>query len=110
VDPITAALQFGRSILERWIPDKTERAKAEAEMAIAVLNGDLQLAAGPLELNKADAGFFLQGRPRLARGRGLSKRRGRDVWLEDRDKRGFLVAASGRNSKVGHGRQNESGP
>jgi hypothetical protein len=56
VDPITAALQFGRSILERWIPDKTERAKAEAEMAIAVLNGDLQLAAGQLEVNKAEAG------------------------------------------------------
>ena len=55
IDPITAALTFGKSILERVIPDKEARAKAEADMALAILQGDLQLAALQTEVNKQEA-------------------------------------------------------
>lgn len=55
MDPLTAGLQLGRSILERVIPDKEARAKAEAEMALAMMQGDLQLAALQSDVNKTEA-------------------------------------------------------
>lgn len=56
LDPLTAGLQLGRAILERVIPDKEQRAKAEAEMALAMMQGELTLAALQAEVNKAEAG------------------------------------------------------
>ena len=55
IDPITAGLQFGKAILERAIPDKSARARAEADMALAILQGDLKLAELQTEVNKAEA-------------------------------------------------------
>jgi hypothetical protein len=55
VDPLTAGLQLGRAILERVIPDKEARAKAEADMTLAMMQGELTLTALQGEINKTEA-------------------------------------------------------
>jgi hypothetical protein len=54
-DPITAALQLGKSILDRTIPDKAAREQAKAALAQMQVKGELQQLIGQLEINKAEA-------------------------------------------------------
>ena len=52
---LDSVLNIGAKILDRVIPDKAEREKAQAELVKMQLNGELQQLAGQLEINKAEA-------------------------------------------------------
>ena len=52
---LDSVLNIGAKILDRVIPDKAEREKAQAELVKMQLNGELQQLAGQLEVNKAEA-------------------------------------------------------
>lgn len=48
-------LKIGNTLIERLIPDKAEREKAQAELVKMQLSGELSQLAGQLEVNKAEA-------------------------------------------------------
>lgn len=48
-------LSFGTKILDKVIPDKDAREKAQAEMSRAILAGEIDLAKGQLEVNAKEA-------------------------------------------------------
>lgn len=52
---LDSVLNIGAKILDRVIPDKAEREKAQAELVKMQLNGELQQLAGQLEVNKTEA-------------------------------------------------------
>ena len=52
---LDSVLNIGAKILERVIPDKAEREKAQAELVKMQLNGELQQLAGQLDINKTEA-------------------------------------------------------
>jgi hypothetical protein len=52
---LDSVLNIGAKILDRVIPDKAEREKAQAELVKMQLNGELSQLAGQLEINKAEA-------------------------------------------------------
>ena len=41
-DPITAALNLGGKLVERWFPDKDEQDKRKAELVTMAMSGDLE--------------------------------------------------------------------
>ncbi len=53
---IPSAIKEGLSIINKFIPDKNEAAKAAAEYEAALLNIQAQQAAGQTEVNKIEAG------------------------------------------------------
>lgn len=55
IDPITAVLNIGGSIIDRLIPDKNANAKAKADLIQAELNGELEAAKGQLSVDLAEA-------------------------------------------------------
>ena len=54
-DPITAALDFGKILLERLIPDKTAAATAKNALEQMRASGELAQIAGQLSINQAEA-------------------------------------------------------
>ncbi len=50
-----AILEVGGSLLDKLIPDKTAREKAQAELLRAAQDQEFQKAMGQLEVNKAEA-------------------------------------------------------
>ena len=52
---IDSAINEGLKILNKFIPDKNEREKAEAEYKTALLNIDAQQAIAQAEINKVEA-------------------------------------------------------
>jgi hypothetical protein len=62
IDPITAALEAGKTLVERIWPNPADQAKAKLELEKIAQNGDLAeinaqvtLLAGQLEINKIEA-------------------------------------------------------
>lgn len=54
-DPLTAGLQIGSQLIDRLWPDPATKAAASAELLKMQLNGELAIATGQLEVNKAEA-------------------------------------------------------
>lgn len=52
---LDSVLNIGAKILDRVIPDKAEREKAQAELVKMQLNGELSQLAGQLDINKTEA-------------------------------------------------------
>jgi hypothetical protein len=52
---LDSVLNIGAKILDRVIPDKAEREKAQAELVKMQLSGELSQLAGQLEVNKTEA-------------------------------------------------------
>ena len=50
-----AIVEIGARLLDKIIPDKDARAKAQFELMKAAQDADLQLALGQLDINKAEA-------------------------------------------------------
>lgn len=55
LDPLTAGLELGKTLIERWFPDKSEQEKKQFEMLQMAAQGEIQLALGQMEVNKAEA-------------------------------------------------------
>lgn len=55
LDPITAVLQLGSSLIDRLWPDPTEAAKAKLELLKLQETGELAQITGQLEINKQEA-------------------------------------------------------
>lgn len=55
LDPVTAVLNIGSTILDRIIPDKTAAAAAKAQLIQAELNGELEAAKGQLNVDAVEA-------------------------------------------------------
>lgn len=55
LDPLTAGLELGKTLIERWFPDKSEQEKKQLEMLQMAAQGEIQLALGQMEVNKAEA-------------------------------------------------------
>jgi len=49
------AIAAGLNVISKFIPDKDQQAKAEAELRIALLAADTQLAIAQAEINKIEA-------------------------------------------------------
>lgn len=64
---ITPILEFGKTLIERWIPDKAAQAKAEADLMIMLSTQDFQTVIAQLEINAKEAThpsiFVSGGRP-----------------------------------------------
>jgi hypothetical protein len=63
-DPISAALDIGSKILERVIPDPTQKAAAQLQLEQLAQSGELAKIAGQVEVNKieaANANVFVSG-------------------------------------------------
>lgn len=60
-------LEFGKSLIDRFIPDKTAKAKAEADLLVMVSTQDFQMVLAQLEINAKEAThpsiFVSGGRP-----------------------------------------------
>lgn len=56
LDPVTAVLNIGNSILDRLLPDKQANEAAKAALLQMQVQGELAQIAGQLEVNKAEAG------------------------------------------------------
>ncbi len=55
LDPITAILDVGNSLIERLIPDKNAQAQAKAALVQMQAQGELNQLMGQLDTNKAEA-------------------------------------------------------
>lgn len=64
---LTAIFDLGRSLIDRFIPDPAEKAKAEMEMLKMAADGDLKQVLAQLEINAREAQnpslFVAGGRP-----------------------------------------------
>lgn len=56
LDPITAVLNIGNTLLDRLLPDKQQNEAAKAALLTMQVQGELQQIAGQLEVNKVEAG------------------------------------------------------
>lgn len=74
LDPLTAALELGKTVLERIVPDPTQRAKALLELEelaqkkdLAMLQAKVQLMIAQIDVNKeqskSKSKFIAGGRP-----------------------------------------------
>lgn len=64
LDPVTAVLDIGGKLIDRLWPDPTQAAAAKLELIKLQTNGELQVIAGQLEINKveaANASVFVSG-------------------------------------------------
>lgn len=64
LDPVTAALNIGSTILDRILPDKQANAAAKAALVQMQVQGELAQLAGQMEVNKveaANASVFVAG-------------------------------------------------
>lgn len=55
LDPITAALDLGSKIIERVFPDANQAAAAKLRLLEMQQNGDLQVMASQMDINKIEA-------------------------------------------------------
>lgn len=55
LDPITAALDIGNTLIQRIFPDPAQRDKAQFELLKMQQDGDLAAITGQLEINKVEA-------------------------------------------------------
>lgn len=55
IDPVTAILNIGNTIIDRLIPDKTQAAAAKAQLVQAEVNGDLAAAHDQLNVDAVEA-------------------------------------------------------
>lgn len=55
LDPITAILNVGNTLIERLIPDKTAQVQAKAALLQMQAQGELSGLLGQLDINKAEA-------------------------------------------------------
>jgi hypothetical protein len=55
LDPITAVLNVGNSLIDRLIPDKAQNDAAKASLLQMQVKGDLDQISGQLEVNKVEA-------------------------------------------------------
>ena len=55
LDPVTAILNVGNSLIDRLIPDKSAAAAAKATLLQMQVQGDLAQLQGQLEINKTEA-------------------------------------------------------
>lgn len=64
---VGGAIELGRELINRFFPDKTEAAKAEAELALLLAKGELNVVMEQLRINAAEAAhpsvFVSGGRP-----------------------------------------------
>lgn len=76
LDPFTAALDLGRSIVDRVLPDRAARERMELEQALLGLQQAHQSALAQVEVNKVEAAhrsLFVAGwRPSIGWGCSLS--------------------------------------
>ena len=54
-DPISAVFEVGGKLIDRLWPDPVQAANAKLELAKLQASGELQIIAGQLEVNKAEA-------------------------------------------------------
>lgn len=55
LDPISAALDLGNTLIQRIFPDPAQASAAKLELMKLQQNGELQLITGQLEINKEEA-------------------------------------------------------
>ena len=55
MDPITAGLDFGKTLIERWFPNKDEQDKRKADLMTLYANGDLQMMLKRFDVIIAEA-------------------------------------------------------
>ena len=55
LDPITAAFDIGGKLIDRLWPDPSKAAEAKLKLLEMQQSGELQIIAGQLEVNKAEA-------------------------------------------------------
>jgi hypothetical protein len=55
LDPVTAILNIGNTVIDRLIPDKTAAAQAKAQLIQAEINGDLAAAHDQLNVDAIEA-------------------------------------------------------
>lgn len=54
-DPITAVLKLGDTLIDKFVPDKTEAQKAKVELLRMAHDGELETMRGQIEINKIEA-------------------------------------------------------
>lgn len=76
MDPITAILGIGNKLIDHFFPDANQAAAAKLELLKMQQNGDLQVMASQMEINKIEAGsanLFVSGwRPFIGWGCGIA--------------------------------------
>jgi hypothetical protein len=55
LDPISAVLDVGKTLIERFIPDPKQKAEALLKLREMEQSGDLQVIANQIEINKSEA-------------------------------------------------------
>ncbi len=55
IDPVTAVLDIGNSLIKHFFPDPAQQAAAEQKMAELQVSGELQKIAGQLAINQEEA-------------------------------------------------------
>jgi holin (3TMs family) len=55
LDPLTAILNIGNTVIDRLLPDKTANDQAKANLALAAVQGQFQEVIAQLEINKVEA-------------------------------------------------------
>lgn len=64
MDPITILLSVGNKLIDHFFPDANQAAAAKLELLKMQQNGDLQVMASQMEINKIEAGssnIFVSG-------------------------------------------------
>ena len=76
MDPITAILGIGNKLIDHFFPDANQAAAAKLELLKMQQNGDLQVMASQMEINKIEAqnpSLFVSGwRPFIGWGCGFA--------------------------------------
>ena len=76
MDPITAILGIGNKLIDHFFPDATQAAAAKLKLLEMQQNGDLQVMASQMEINKIEAqnpSLFVSGwRPFIGWGCGFA--------------------------------------
>ena len=69
LDPLTAALDVGKTLLDKFIPDKDAANKAKSEYELAILNADVESRKDQAAINQAEASssdpFTSRARPTI---------------------------------------------
>lgn len=55
LDPISAGLDLAKGLIDKFWPDKTQTEKDQMAQAMVLLQGQLNLAQGQVEVNKVEA-------------------------------------------------------
>ena len=55
IDPLTAALNIGSQLIDRWFPDQNKANEAKLELFKMQQSGELAQMAGQMDINKVEA-------------------------------------------------------